>query len=244
MSFDPKPYLKNLGNERQPRWYLQAAHRVLWFRTEHPQGSIITEPVQFDPFPVFKATVTNGEGQVLANSYGSAQVAAGKVYAGREIEKAETAAIARALGLAGYGSQFSGDDEDDSDHIAESPVEKRAAPKAEPKPVNPFGNEAAQVAINNALRNHQMDSDEGKAFVYTNINPGVVYKKFSEMFADDILPADVLTQLPALAARYHLSNAMNEESTDGDPFADDRDLVEADAVPSNVTPLAPALARH
>lgn len=131
--FDPKPYLKNLGKDtRNPRWYLQTAHRVLWFRTEHPNGLIETEIVQLDPFPVFKATITTGDGVRLATGYGSAQPKSGAVYAGREVEKAETAAIGRALGLAGYGTQFDGDD--DSDNLADSPVERKPAPVATPQP--------------------------------------------------------------------------------------------------------------
>jgi hypothetical protein len=135
MSFDPTPYLIEMGRDKKgnPKMYLQAAHRVLWFRSDNPLGNIVTELVQLDPFPVFRAVVTNGEGVVLASGYGCAQAKAGSVYAGREVEKAETAAIARALGHAGYGSQFGGED-DDSDHLADSPAQRKPAPKVTPKP--------------------------------------------------------------------------------------------------------------
>jgi hypothetical protein len=133
MSFDPTPYLIEMGRDKKgnPKMYLQAAHRVLWFRSDNPLGNIVTELVQLDPFPVFRAVVTNGEGVVLASGYGCAQAKAGSVYAGREVEKAETAAIARALGHAGYGSQFGGED-DDSDHLADSPAQRKPAPKVTP----------------------------------------------------------------------------------------------------------------
>jgi hypothetical protein len=133
-SFDPTPYLIEMGRDKKgnPKMYLQAAHRVLWFRSDNPLGNIVTELVQLDPFPVFRAVVTNGEGVVLASGYGCAQAKAGSVYAGREVEKAETAAIARALGHAGYGSQFGGED-DDSDHLADSPAQRKPAPKVTPK---------------------------------------------------------------------------------------------------------------
>jgi hypothetical protein len=133
-SFDPKQYLTKLGTNKDgtPRMYLPTASRVLWFRTDNPAGSITTELVQVEPFPVFRAVITNGEGVLLATAYGSALPKAGAVWAGREIEKAETAAIGRALGHAGYGTQFDGDD--DSDHLADSPVERKPAPKVTPKP--------------------------------------------------------------------------------------------------------------
>lgn len=131
--FDPKPYLQNLSRDsRNPRMYLPTAARVLWFRTEHPAGTIRTEIVQLDPFPVFKAVILNGDGVQLATGHGSAQPNPKAVYSGREVEKAETAAIGRALGLAGYGTQFDGDD--DSDNLADSPVERKPAPVATPQP--------------------------------------------------------------------------------------------------------------
>ena len=131
MAFDPKPYLKKLGTNKDgtPRMYLETAYRVLWFRTENPLGTIRTELIQIDPTPVFRAEILNADGVLLATGYGSAQQKAGAVYSGREIEKAETAAIGRALGNAGYGTQFDGDD--DSDHLADSPTERK--PKAMPK---------------------------------------------------------------------------------------------------------------
>jgi hypothetical protein len=149
-SFDPKQYLTKLGTNKDgtPRMYLQTAHRVLWFRTDNPAGSITTELVQVEPFPVFRAVITNTDGVVLATGYGSALPKAGAVWAGREIEKAETAAIGRALGHAGYGSQFDGDD--DTDHLADSPIASKPAkstPKTAPK-LPAFNKETATVFTN------------------------------------------------------------------------------------------------
>jgi hypothetical protein len=133
-SFDPKQYLTKLGTNKDgtPRMYLQTAHRVLWFRTDNPLGTIRTELIQVGDMPVFRAEILNADGILMATGYGSALPKAGAVWAGREIEKAETAAIGRALGHAGYGSQFDGDD--DTDHLADSPVERKPAPKVTPKP--------------------------------------------------------------------------------------------------------------
>lgn len=135
MMFEPKQYLITMGKNKDgsPRWYLQTAHRVLWFRTENPLGRIVTDLVQIDPFPVMRATVSTADGMILATAYGSAQPKADSVYAGREIEKAETAAVGRALGMAGYGTQFDGDSDDDN--LADSPLE-RPMPEPAPQPAH------------------------------------------------------------------------------------------------------------
>ncbi len=131
--FNPEKYLISMGRNKDgtPRMYLQTAHRILWFRTENPLGRITTDLVQVDPYPVMRATVSTADGMVLATAYGSAQPKAGSVYAGREIEKAETAAVGRALGMAGYGTQFDGDSDDDN--LADSPMERPATPEPAPQ---------------------------------------------------------------------------------------------------------------
>ena len=134
--FNPEKYLISMGRNKDgtPRMYLQTAHRILWFRTENPLGRITTDLVQVDPYPVMRATVSTADGMILATAYGSAQPKAGSVYAGREIEKAETAAVGRALGMAGYGTQFDGDSDDDN--LADSPMERPAMPEPAPLPAH------------------------------------------------------------------------------------------------------------
>jgi hypothetical protein len=128
MSFDPKPYLVNLENNpnKPPRMYLKPVHRLLWFRDVHPTGQILTDLVNVEP-AVVKATILDGEGHVMSTGYGSAQYGTNAVWKGREVEKAETAAIGRALAHAGFGTQFT--DDDDSDHLADSPSQKPSAPQ-------------------------------------------------------------------------------------------------------------------
>ena len=128
--FDPQPYLIKVATDKKtgkPVMYLQTLHRVLWFRTDHPVETgwgIQTNIVQVEPYPVVSARIVTPDGTIVATAYGSAQPKPGSVYAGREIEKAETAAVGRALGMAGYGTQFDGDSDDD--HLADSPVEMTA----------------------------------------------------------------------------------------------------------------------
>jgi len=113
--FDPKSKISNLRGKE----YLEVKWRLVWFRDDRKDGTILTEVISTTPLMV-KATVMDGN-KVLATGYGSAQVKQGAVWAGREIEKAETAAIGRALAHAGYGTQFT--DEDEGEHLADTPVE-------------------------------------------------------------------------------------------------------------------------
>ena len=122
-SFDPTEYMTKVSNKP----YLQVNARVLWFRNDNPAGRIVTDHVQIDPFPVMRASVYNDDGVLLATGYGSAQVSGKTVYSGREIEKAETAAIGRALAAAGYGT-LSALDEDTDGQPADAPAQAPAAP--------------------------------------------------------------------------------------------------------------------
>lgn len=76
---------------------------------------------------------------------------------------------------------------------------------------NPFDLPAVQAAIKKALAAHTLDRNGGVAFVLANINPKRQAARFSDLHPD-MTPDDVLKALPAVAAKYHLSTALRDET--------------------------------
>jgi hypothetical protein len=151
---DPKHWTKTYQN------YLQVAHRLVWFREEHPDWAIETEFVKLEQnfavarariFAVALTSIDPKTGNLLEpkaiavatkqeNSQGFSDF----------IEKAETGAVGRALAMCGYGTQFS-PELDEGDRLADSPTsQKKAAstapakPVAKPKPAPPSGPEVSK----------------------------------------------------------------------------------------------------
>lgn len=122
MAFNPAEHLIDLKGKK----YLETKWRIAFFRDTHPDGTIATEVLSFDPLLV-KATICKSDGTVIATGHGGANDKGNAVWSGRAVEKAETAAIGRALGHAGFGTQFTEDDEAESGHLADSPVERQRA---------------------------------------------------------------------------------------------------------------------
>src|SRR5688500_14246356 len=83
--------------------YLQTIHRSAWFREKHPEGSLPTEVVSLDPVLV-KASVYDSSGNLLATGHAGAVEKGSEIWKGKAVEKAETAALGRALGAAGFGT--------------------------------------------------------------------------------------------------------------------------------------------
>jgi hypothetical protein len=99
--FEPAKYLTMIGNAQ----YLEVKWRIYWFREVCPQGAILSELVHHDAnSAIFKATVII-DGVTVATDYGSETYDDFRDFH----EKASTKAIGRALALAGFGTQFTGE---------------------------------------------------------------------------------------------------------------------------------------
>lgn len=118
MAFD---YKKSLIKVQGGRTYLPVSARLVWFREEHPDWGIITDPLEINhekQYAVFKATIFNAEGKVMAMGTKKEDVKGFGDY----IEKAETGSVGRALAMCGYGTQFSPElDEATGGRYADSP---------------------------------------------------------------------------------------------------------------------------
>lgn len=122
MAFDANEKLVKL----QGKAYLEVKWRLVWFREQKPEWSIVTDIIEADEaHAIFKATILNEKGEVKATAHGSEAPKDFKDY----LEKAETKAIGRALALVGYGTQFAPDLEE-GERIVDSPISPSKPPKA------------------------------------------------------------------------------------------------------------------
>lgn len=96
--FDPKDHLIKVQGGRM---YLPVAARIVWFRSEHPDWSIVTQIIESEAeFSVFRATITDETGKIIS----TATKQEDKKGFFDHLEKAETGSIGRALAFAGYGT--------------------------------------------------------------------------------------------------------------------------------------------
>jgi hypothetical protein len=103
-AFDPTRHLTKVSG----RDYLEVKWRLVWFQDIHPSGSIVTELVQHqNSTAVFRASVSWDTGDGIATRTGYGMESSDNF--GDYLEKAETKAIGRALGAAGFGTQFCDD---------------------------------------------------------------------------------------------------------------------------------------
>lgn len=134
--FNPREHLITLKGKE----YLEVKFRLVWMREEHPDWGIDTKLEHLDLEQrccVFSARIRDAAGFTLATATKFEDARGFPDY----IEKAETGAVGRALALAGYGTQFVGDDFSEGERLADAPVERtqrpqRAVEKAQPAPAS------------------------------------------------------------------------------------------------------------
>jgi hypothetical protein len=142
--FNPNSHIIQLKSQQGPKDYLPVQWRLVWFREQCPEGTIETEMLDLNRaeecetevsiwneekrrsekvikrargVAVFKAIVTDGKGG-RATGTKTENAASFADY----LEKAETGAIGRALAGLGFGTQFTGDELDEGERIADAPV--------------------------------------------------------------------------------------------------------------------------
>ena len=149
MTFNPEKHLIEL----QGKAYLEVKFRLVWFRSECPNGTIDTEEVIVDLDREVEAEVPTGNWipnpnrpgkkmpeKMTRHDKGYARFRAvvtdgkgGRATATKSenaasfpdyIEKAETGAVGRALAMLGYVTQFTGDELNEEHRIVDAPVER------------------------------------------------------------------------------------------------------------------------
>lgn len=104
------------------KMYLPAAYRIVWFRDELGDNwGIRTELVEGGHeagFATVHAEVLNPDGRVIASGH---KTEAKSDFPAGWVEKAESGAVARALALMGFGTQFTPELDDDGYRPADSP---------------------------------------------------------------------------------------------------------------------------
>lgn len=121
--------------------YLQVPWRIVWLREDHPDWVFdVTFPVLDDKKVMAKATILDEKGAIRATAHKVEHFA----HFADAVEKAETGAIGRALGMLGYGTQFAIDLEED--RLADAPLES-----VKPKTTAAFNNQNIPVSNKNAV---------------------------------------------------------------------------------------------
>jgi hypothetical protein len=117
----PDNFRKFLLKVQGGKYYLPAAYRIVWFRDECPDWGVETmliEGGQEAGFATVQAKIFNSEGRVISSGI---KTETRQDFPAGWVEKAETGAIARALAVAGFGTQFAPELDDDASRPADSP---------------------------------------------------------------------------------------------------------------------------
>ncbi len=166
-AFNPNEHLMQLKSSQGSRDYLPVQWRLVWFRSICPQGTIDTEELEYDlnrevetevyvwnaekrrsekvikkarGYARYRAIVTDGKGG-RATGTKSENAARFSEYG----EKAETGAIGRALAALGYGTQFTGDELDEGEHIVDAPVERNTSTPPAESNASPSGSDRKPI---------------------------------------------------------------------------------------------------
>ena len=109
------------------KMYLPAAYRIVWFRDELGDDwgirTSLVEGGHQAGFATIHAEILNPAGRVIASGH---KTEAKSDFPAGWVEKAESGAVARALALMGFGTQFTPELDDDGRRPADSPQSRNA----------------------------------------------------------------------------------------------------------------------
>ena len=90
--------------EIRGKQYVPVNERVKEFRAKYPELRVLTELVSLDENSVvMKATITDMEGNILANGYAQEDRGSSNINKTSYVENCETSAVGRAIGMLGIG---------------------------------------------------------------------------------------------------------------------------------------------
>jgi hypothetical protein len=115
--------------------YLMVAYRIQWMNEVTPNFEIVTEfPLVTDEQTIARAKVVlmDKDGKVVKSATATKRET--KKDFSDHTEKAETAAIGRALAILGFGTQFAVADLDEGNRLADSPLETSKKQESKPAP--------------------------------------------------------------------------------------------------------------
>lgn len=194
-SFNPNEHMRQIkGQNGQPQDYLDVKWRLVWFRSECPDGIIETEELAYDldreveaegyawneekrrsekitkrahGYARYRAVAKNGTGGIGTGT--KSENAASFADFG---EKAETGAIGRALAALGYGTQFA-PELDEEHRIVDSPVEREKQPMSNGQSTDQGAASKTQMAsieklcqlLGNERPTEELSFDQAKALI-------------------------------------------------------------------------------
>lgn len=159
MAFNPNDKTISLKGKE----YLEVKWRLVWFRQEHPDWGISTQIIEHNAekkYAVVKATITDSTGRVVAEGTKMEDIKGFGDY----LEKAETGAIGRALGVLGYGTQFCPEFDEvvagvENPRIVDSPVALKRPTPPRPQVLDIKG---SGIAFGESVRAHEPGADSNR----------------------------------------------------------------------------------
>lgn len=164
-NFDPSKFLITSVKDGETRQYLETQMRTLWFRLAHPEGQVRSTIVQLtDTMAVVEARVylnrTDSDDDFIANATAQRFASQDPTFGAKFLESAETAAAGRALGRAGFGTQFCVAPGEGEDGVVDTGVKVDSTP-AEPQ-VMP-GSTAEQPSTGQEPQSHPQAGGQASA---------------------------------------------------------------------------------